>query len=171
MKLLLSVACVSLSVFHVAHALNKFGGNVPVEGAFTADIKADLGPKLSPGADVTVSGEELHEELIIKYSDFNRPTFSAVVAVASIQDVVETACHSHQEAGEIELTRADLAGQICKGERYTFSDAIWRPQSYDIDAGSAERYPNQHASPELRELRQKGHNRDSRRRHPYRGVY
>lgn len=81
---------VSLALLGIADALNEFGGNVPIIKSIPQDVKKVLGASLSDKADVAIPGEDLYGDLTIKYSDFNRHTFAAVVAVASVQDVVET---------------------------------------------------------------------------------
>lgn len=92
MKLATIITSASLVLPQIAGALNKFGGNVPIVKSIPQDVKQVLGASLSDKADVAMPGEDLYDDLTIKYSDFNRPTFAAVVAVASVQDVVETVC-------------------------------------------------------------------------------
>ncbi|KAI9838886.1 MAG: hypothetical protein M1819_004094 [Sarea resinae] len=68
-------------------ALNKFGGNVWTPSDIAADAKEVLGPLLSPEASIAFPGEPLYDELVTRYSDYDRPTFSVAVAVASMDDV------------------------------------------------------------------------------------
>jgi hypothetical protein len=79
-----------------ADALNKFGGNTPISAYTPHSIKATLSPNLSLSASVFLPGDADYEELATKYSDYNRPTYSAVVAVASIDDVVATVKYARE---------------------------------------------------------------------------
>lgn len=90
MRLLCLCFLAILSISSVVSALGRFGGNDPIIKSIPPNIKNDLASRLSEKAQVTLPGEELYDDLIVKYSDFNRPTFSVAVAVASIDDVVET---------------------------------------------------------------------------------
>ena len=90
MRLASTLVLSPLLLLQIVAGLNKFGGNVPIPNSIPQNIKQILGAHLSEKAEVAIPGEDLYDELTIKYSDFNRPTFAAVVAVASVQDVVET---------------------------------------------------------------------------------
>lgn len=86
----------SFSISVNADALNKFGGNTPISAYTTHSIKATLSPNLSASASIVLPGDAEYEELTTKYSDYNRPTYSAVVAVASIEDVVATVKYARE---------------------------------------------------------------------------
>ncbi|OJJ96528.1 hypothetical protein ASPACDRAFT_63447 [Aspergillus aculeatus ATCC 16872] len=53
------------------------------------DIQLTRGPRLSNGADIFLPGNVGYDQLAKRYTDFDRPTFAAIVAVASTRDVVE----------------------------------------------------------------------------------
>lgn len=86
----------SLSISADTNALNKFGGNTPIAAYTPHSIKAILSPHLSTAASVVLPGDSEYDELTTKYSDYNRPTYSAVVAVASIEDVVATVKYARE---------------------------------------------------------------------------
>lgn len=86
----------SLSVSTNANALNKFGGNTPISAYTLHSIKTTLSPHLSSSASIVLPDDSEHEDLTTKYSDYNRPTYSAVVAVASIEDVVATVKYARE---------------------------------------------------------------------------
>lgn len=90
MRASLLLLLLSFTLLEIVGALNKYGGNVPIPNSIPQNVKQALSAQLSDNADVAIPGEDLYDELNIKYSDFNRPTYAAIVAVASIQDVVET---------------------------------------------------------------------------------
>jgi hypothetical protein len=86
----------SFSIRANADALNRFGGNTPISAYTPHSIKAILSPSLSSSASIALPGDAEYEELTTKYSDYNRPTYSAVVAVASIEDVVATVKYARE---------------------------------------------------------------------------
>ncbi|PYI33609.1 FAD-binding domain-containing protein [Aspergillus indologenus CBS 114.80] len=59
-------------------------------GDLNLTLGLGLGPKLSSGADIYLRGSVEYDRLARRYTDLDRPTFAAIVAVASTRDVVET---------------------------------------------------------------------------------
>ncbi|KZF24489.1 FAD-binding domain-containing protein [Xylona heveae TC161] len=84
----LNLAVLALcGIFSQGIAVNRFGGNVATPNNIAADVKSVLGPKLSQNATIALPGEPLFDELITRYSDYDRPTFSVSIAVATKEDV------------------------------------------------------------------------------------
>lgn len=86
----------SLALGSQPNSLKKFGGNIPIPAYTPFSIKDALSPSLSPSASISLPDDPEYEDLITKYSDYNRPTYSAVVAVASIEDVVVTVKYARE---------------------------------------------------------------------------
>lgn len=84
-----------LSPNFVAWCSSSLGGaqcQAASNTSILVDIQSSLGPKLSSGADILLPRGAGYDFLARRYTDFERPAFSAIIAVASNDNVVEVVC-------------------------------------------------------------------------------
>ncbi|RAH83666.1 hypothetical protein BO86DRAFT_408232 [Aspergillus japonicus CBS 114.51] len=81
-------------------------------GDLNLTLGLGLAPKLSSGADIYLRGSVESDRLARRYTDFDRPTFAAIVAVASTRDVVETIQSAKALVEEVVLAETAAAGLV-----------------------------------------------------------